>query len=77
MSKLTLKGILEPTSKITLNGIDYYASHSISPNYKIKRNALHTELEMRRMFTRLEESNSSIVYKGITYYAIDLEDRGW
>jgi hypothetical protein len=77
MSRLVLKGILEPTSKITLDGVDYYASHSISPNYKIKKNSLHTELEMRRMFARLEESSRSIVFKGITYYAIDLEDRGW
>jgi hypothetical protein len=77
MSKITRKGILEPTSKITLNGIEYYASHSISPNYKLKRNALHSELEMRRMFARLQESTSSIVFKGITYYAIDLEGRGW
>jgi hypothetical protein len=77
MSNLVLKGILEPTSMIVLNGVNYYASHSISPNFKIKKNALHTELEMRRMYSRLEESTSSIVYKGVTYYAIDLEDRGW
>ena len=77
MSKIVLKGILEPTSKITLNGVDYYASHSISPNYKFKKNALHSELERRRMYDRLEESYKFIVFKGVTYYAIDLEDRGW
>jgi hypothetical protein len=77
MSKVVSKGVLEPTSKIVIGGVEYFASHSISPNFKVKRNALHTSLEMRRMYDRLQEATSSVVFKGVTYYAIDLEDRGW
>jgi hypothetical protein len=71
------KGILENVQMVVLNGTPYYASYSISTNYRYKRNALHSSTDQRRMFDRFEEATKSVVIKGITYYALDLEKRGW
>jgi hypothetical protein len=75
MSKIDSKFIINKQNKIVLNGIEYFASYSISPmKSKFSR---YTNKEQGRLFKRLEEATRSIVYKGITYYEIGLEDRGW
>ena len=71
------KGILENVQMVVLNGTPYYASYSISTNYLYKKSALHSSVDQRRMFDRFEEATKSVVIKGITYYALDLEKRGW
>lgn len=75
--KFVKGGVMEPVVSIELNGRKYYASYYISKNYKFKRNVLFSSVELRRMFDRLGESVSRVVFNGVTYYDIDLEKRGW
>lgn len=75
--KFVKKGIVEPIVKIKLGGVDYYASHYISSNYQYKKNVMFSSVELRRMFDRLREKGSTVVFDGVTYYDIDLEKRGW
>ena len=77
MSKLVKKGVIEPNTMIVVCGKKYYSSYSISPNHKLKLSVLHTKKELGRMWNRIQESYDTIVHKGVTYYHIDLDDRGW
>lgn len=75
--KFVKSGIVDPVVKIRLRGVDYYASHYISTNYRYKKNVMFSSVELRRMFDRLREKGSTVVFNGVTYYDIDLESRGW
>jgi hypothetical protein len=75
--KVIKKGFFEPNIKVVIDGKEYHSSFSISANYKLKRSALYTSKQLSRLFNRFEEMYDKITIKGISYYHIDLEDRGW
>jgi hypothetical protein len=75
MIRISIKGKIQPQVKITINGFDYYPSYNIHPT-KNKHSRYSNKIQ-GRLFNRLEECTQQIVYKGITYYNVDIEDRGW
>jgi hypothetical protein len=78
MRTISLKsaGFLNKSKRVKIDGKMFYPSHFISANKK-QLGTTYSDLELGRMFRRLQEATESVVINGITYYHIDLEDRGW
>ena len=78
MSKLIKRGVIESATMLVIGGKKYYSSYSISPNYRSRKSSLHDKTELSRLWHRIgEEPRDTIVMKGVTYYHIDLNDKGW